>query len=73
MTITFHAREFRTVHEALQWADAGGGVPILLDRPMVATQDDVDRLAAAGVAFAFLIDHELPDGARRIMTIPTGR
>ena len=71
MTIEFKAIEFESAHEAIQWTEASGkGVAILLDGPRVVEQKDVDRLAAAGVEFAYLHDHEMPDGTHRIVTVP---
>ncbi|OQZ06077.1 MAG: hypothetical protein B6D36_06870 [Planctomycetes bacterium UTPLA1] len=71
MTIEYQAIEFETAHEAIQWTEASGkGVAILLNGPKVVEQQDVDRLAAAGVEFAYLHDHEMPDGSHRIVTVP---
>jgi hypothetical protein len=71
MMIELKAIEFATDHEAVQWTEADGrGVAILLDRPLVADQSDADRLAASGADFAYLFDHEAPDGEHRIVTIP---
>ena len=71
MTIEYQAIEFETAHEAIQWTEASGkGVAILLNGPKVVEQQDVDRLAAAGVEFAYLHDHEMPDGNHRIVTVP---
>lgn len=71
MTIEYEAIEFQTADEAIQWTEASGkGVAILLDGPKVVEQEDVDRLAAAGVEFAYLHDHEMPDGTHRIVTVP---
>lgn len=71
MTIEYEAIEFETAGEAIQWTYASGrGVAILLDGPKVVDQKDADRLAAAGVEFAYLCDHEMPDGSHRIMTVP---
>ena len=71
MTIELKAIEFATTHEAVQWAEADGrSVAILLDRPVVVDQGDVNRLAAGGVEFAYLCHHETPDGEHRIVTIP---
>ncbi|MCK6458173.1 MAG: hypothetical protein L6Q92_16795 [Phycisphaerae bacterium] len=71
MTIEYQAIDFETAHEAIQWTEASGkGVAILLDGPKVVSQDDADRLAAAGVEFAYLHDHEMPDGTHRIVTVP---
>jgi hypothetical protein len=71
MTIDYEAIEFETAGEAIQWSEASGkGVAILLDGPKVVEQKDVDRLAAGGVEFAYLHDHEMPDGSHRIVTVP---
>lgn len=70
MTITYNAIDFANAGEAIQYADASGGVAILVSGPQVVSQADADRLAAAGVEFAYLVDHEMPDGERRIMTVP---
>lgn len=72
MTIEFKAIEFDNASEAIQHAEASGrGEAIRLDgRNLVIDQGDADRLAAAGVEFAYLCDHELPDGSHRIVTIP---
>jgi hypothetical protein len=58
--------------DAIQEANAGGfGEAVLLDgKPMVVPQRDLDRIAAAGVEFAYLCNHQMPDGAFRIMTVP---
>jgi hypothetical protein len=70
-TIHFHAIEFDTAHEAIQHTEAAGGEAILLDgRNFVMTQAEVTRVGAAGVEFAYLVNHEMPDGEQRIMTIP---
>ena len=71
-TLEFRAIECESKTDALQWADASGqGEAVLIDgKPMVVPQSDCDRLAAAGVSFAYLCDHEMPDGSFRIMTVP---
>jgi len=72
MSIEFKAIEFPTAHEAIQWTYASGkGEAILLGgKHYVAEQIEIDRLAAAGVEFAYLCDHEMPDGTHRIITVP---
>ena len=71
MMIELKAIEFETAHEAIQWTEADGrGVAILLDKPLVVDQAGADRLAASGLEFAYLYDHETPDGEHRIVTIP---
>lgn len=72
MSIEFKAIEFPTAHEAIQHTFASGqGEAILLGgKSYVAEQAEIDRLAAAGVEFAYLCDHEMPDGTHRIITVP---
>ena len=67
-----HVTPCDSMSDAIQWSNASGqGEAILLDgNPVVVPQTDIDRLAAAGVEFAYLCDHELPDGTRRIVTVP---
>ena len=70
--LNFRAIECESNIDAIQEANAGGfGEAIRLGgKPMVVRQADCDRLAAAGVGFAYLCDHEMPDGSFRIMTVP---
>ncbi len=72
MTITYEAIEFETASEAIQHTDASGrGVAIRVrGHAMVVDQNDAHRLEAAGVEFAYLHDHEMPDGSYRIVTVP---
>lgn len=50
---------------------AGGAKRILLGgRHYVMEQAEIDRLAVAGVRFAYLIVHEMPDETDRVMTVP---
>jgi hypothetical protein len=72
MTIRINALDFKTVDEAIQHTYASGeGVAIRLrGQPLVVLKEDADRLNAAGVEFAFLCDHEMPDGSHRIVTVP---
>lgn len=70
-TISFRAIEFETAHEAIQWAEVEGDRAILLDgRRFVVEQEEANRLAEAGVAFAYLFDRELRSGEHRIVTVP---
>jgi hypothetical protein len=70
--ITIQAIECASSSDALQEADASGcGEAVLVNgKPMVVPQADLDRLAAAGVAFAYLHNHEMSDGSHRIITVP---
>jgi hypothetical protein len=66
MTTDFEAIEFATASDALRFAAANKPVAIRLDgKNLVVRQQDADRLAAAGVAFAYLGNR---DG--RIVTVP---
>ena len=71
-TIEFHATEFKTAHEAIQYANASGhGEAVLVyGRNMVVDAKTLDMLHAAGTEFAYLCDHEMPDGSHRIVTVP---
>ena len=72
MTIKFNALDFPTADEAIQHTYASGeGVAIRLrGESLVVLQEDDHRLEAAGVEFAYLHDHEMPDGSHRIVTLP---
>ena len=70
--MTIQAIEFGSASEAIQHVNASGsGTAILLDGlPMVTSEAECHRLEEAGVEFAYLCDHEMPDGEWRIMTVP---
>jgi hypothetical protein len=71
--ITIQGVECESMSDALQWADASGqGEAVVIEGhgPMVVPQSDLDRLAEAGVGFAYLFNHEMPDGTFRIITVP---
>ena len=66
----FSAYEFESGFEAVQYAEASGGIAILWDgKHLVARQADVDRIAAEGDEFAYLVAAPDEDDYR-IMTIP---
>ena len=67
--ITIRATEHPSAHEAIQHLDASSDDhAILLDgKYLSAKQVEVDRLAPAGIEFAYLVDHH-----GKIMTIPVG-
>ena len=73
MTIEFTAIEFDNADEAIQhtYADPRDGVAVLLgSKHYVMQKSEAERLAAAGVAFAYLHDYDLPDGRNIIMIVP---
>ena len=64
--LTFESRQFDTAGEAIQYTEAGGGVAIRMNcEYLVVSQEDADRLASAGVPFAYLFEY-----LGRVMTVP---
>lgn len=64
--IKIEAVEFPGAHEAIQHSEAAGGTAIRLNgKNLVVREADADRLAAAGVYFAYLCDHH-----GQIITVP---
>jgi len=65
--ITFEATEHATAHEAIQHLDVSGDAhAILLDgKYLTAQRAEIEKIAATGVEFAYLVDHH-----GKIMTIP---
>jgi hypothetical protein len=66
-TIEFEAVEFPSAQEAIQhsFASRQGEAILLGGKHLVVSGGDADRLAAAGVCFAYLCDD-----AGRIVTVP---
>ena len=64
--------EFTNAGQAIQQAKASQhGKAITVDgKVLVVEQAEAERLASAGIEFAYLVDHQMPDGKHRIMTIP---
>jgi hypothetical protein len=73
-TITINAETFDTQDEAIQHTYASGrGYAVRLDddgRHLVAEQEELYRLEAAGVRFAYLFVKDMPDGSERVVTVP---
>jgi hypothetical protein len=72
-TKRFECRTFQTMGEAYQYSEAAGGEAIVLEGEYVVLDEATAReLQAAGVPFAWIIEHETPepDGSRRLMTVP---
>ena len=73
MDITFEGIEFDNAHEAIQHYDASGygdDVISLNRKYYLVKRAEAQRLEKAGVEFAYVHDHEMPDGSHRIMTVP---
>jgi hypothetical protein len=66
-TIEFEAIEFPSAHEAIRhsFASRQGEAILLNGKNLVISRPDAERLAAAGVSFAYLCDD-----AGRIVTLP---
>jgi hypothetical protein len=70
-TIEIRGYECDTAIDALSSANAGGGDAIMIGgKYLVCPEVEIERLETDGIEFAKLIDHEMPDGTFRIMTIP---
>lgn len=71
-TMTIRAIEYDNASEAIQHMDAAGwGEAITIGgKYLVVEQAEANRLATAGVEFAYLHDHEMPDGSHRLITVP---
>jgi len=71
-TISVQGQEHPSAHEAIQDCDASGwDAAIMVGGKYVCVREaEAERLAAAGVEFAYLHDHAMPDGTHRIMTVP---
>ena len=65
--ITIRATEHRSAHEALQHLDVSGDdhASLLGGKYLSAKQVEVEKIAVAGIEFAYLVDHQ-----GKIMTIP---
>jgi len=65
--ITIRATEHPNAHEAIQHLDVSGDDHAILvgARYLTVTKAEAERIAAAGIEFAYLVDHH-----GKIMTIP---
>jgi len=65
--ITFRATEHPSAHEAIQHLDVSGDDHAIFvgGKYLTLKQVEVERIAAAGIEFAYLVDHH-----GKIMTIP---
>ena len=72
MQITIHGAEFGTAHLAVQhtYAAGYGEVIAVAGKYLVVEPAEAHRLAALGVSFAYLIDHQMPDGSYRLLSVP---
>ena len=70
--MTIQTIECRSNSDAIQHADASGfGEPVLVDgKPMVVPQSDIDRMAAAGIEFAYLCHASMPNVSERTLFQP---
>jgi len=71
MTIEIRGIEFKSSIDAAEHATIEGGVAILVEgRRLVVSRAEADRLGAAGVEFAYIHNHRMPDGTYRIVHVP---
>ncbi len=72
-SITFEAIEFPTASEAIQhyYASGYGDRVFALDgKYYLIKKAEAERLEVAGIEFAYVVDHDLPDGRNVIITVP---
>ena len=71
-TITFKAIEFNGAAEAIQWASASrrGEVVLIGSGHYVIEHNEAEQLAASGVEFSHLFDHEMSDERSVIVSVP---
>jgi hypothetical protein len=67
---TIRGVPFATARAAIRKATGGKRAITVDGKNLVVTEAEAERLAAAGISFAYLCDHRMPDGTRRIMTVP---
>jgi hypothetical protein len=67
--ITIRATEHAGAHQALQHLEVSGDDHAILvgGKYLTLKQAEVEKIAAAGIEFAYLVDHQ-----GQIMTIPAG-
>jgi hypothetical protein len=73
MTITFEAIPLRSGGEAIQHANADPRMDtaiLLGGKHYAVAKATALRLEEQGVGFAYLHDHEMPDGTWRLCTVP---
>jgi hypothetical protein len=73
MTIEFEGIEFPTASEALQHANADPRMDtaiLLGGKHYAVAKRTAEQLQGQGIAFAYLGDHQMPDGTWRIVTVP---
>jgi len=71
MTIEIRGIEFAQSIDAVEHAEIEGGVAILVEgKRLVVSRAEAERLGAAGVEFAYVHNHLMPDGTYRIVHVP---
>lgn len=71
--MTIKAMEFDYAYEAFQHYDASGYGEVVLSfgrKYYLTSRAEAERLEVAGVAFAYVHDHERADGTRTLMSVP---
>ena len=71
--ITFKGIELPTRAEAIQHANADPEMDTAITlhgKHCAVPKVTAEHLESQGIAFAYLHDHEMPDGTYRIMTVP---
>lgn len=72
-TVTFEGIELPSASEAIQHANADPRMETAITfagKHFAVAKTTAEHLEARGFSFAYLHDHEMPDGTTRIMTVP---
>jgi hypothetical protein len=72
MTIEIKGIGFDRVGDAMQHWYASGAESVMSigGTYVVTSKAEAERVAAMGVAFAYVFDHPMPDGTYRTVTVP---
>jgi hypothetical protein len=76
VTVTFEGIEFPNASEALQHANADPRMDttiLLGGKHYAVAKEMAQRIETEGIAFAYLCDHQMPDGTWRIVTVPVNQ
>lgn len=70
--LTVYGVEHRTARQAIEDAKTSGRECAIRigGKHLSVERDEADRLEAEGIPFAFLFDHTMADGTRRLVTVP---
>jgi hypothetical protein len=70
-TIRIRGIECENASDAFGWVDARGHGHVISigNKTLVVDKAEAERVETLGVEFAYLHDHEMPDGTRRTISV----